>query len=172
LLDQYARSKAPSCGDSFDVKKLRQLVRLRDKFSSPDNVDTLRDKIILASVLSQTGEMKESLEIYAACLKTAREKCKGLLPELLLSYSKALTLNKETDKALPLLQEAYRLSGPGPTFNPIITPEIAGDLGFLLEQKEKKSEAAKVYESIIKELKARNNTGKLAYFENSLKNCR
>ena len=167
LLDQYARTRSLSCGDGFDEAKLRQLVHLREKFVGLDNLETTRDRIILAAALSQKGESKESLEIYASCMELARKKYPGLLPELCINYAKALRKNKQNDRALPLLKEAYTLAGPGPKYNSVLAPEIATELGWQLEELKQKKEAAAVYKTMADQLDADKNK-KSEYFKGRL----
>lgn len=168
LLDQYARSRSLSCGDGFDPVKLKQLVHLREKFVGKDDLETTRDRIVLAVSLNQAGQTKESFEIFENCMKLAREKYQGLLPELCFHYAKALIKQKQNDKALPLLKEAYSLAGPGKKYNAVLAPEIATELGFQLEEKKLDSEAADVYKEMIARLDADKNS-KAEYFKTRLK---
>lgn len=152
ILDEYARSTSPSCGDMFDKTKLKQLVLLREKFSSDKELETLQDKFILADVLAQTNEKDEAEKLYLASIESARANVPGILANGLVRYSRFLIKNGREKEAIPLLREAYLMAGPGPHYNPLLGPEIADELGGILENEGKKQEAATVYSAIIAKL--------------------
>ncbi|MBX9686900.1 MAG: hypothetical protein K2X27_09375 [Candidatus Obscuribacterales bacterium] len=171
LLDEYARGKSQSCGDSFDPDKLRKLVQLREKFDGAETLDTLRARLILASALSELGARKEALSIFASSLKLAQAKYPGVIPELALNYSRALKKNKEGDKALPVLKEAYALAGPGKSFNPVLGPELAAELGSLLQEQKRTKEAASIYREMTSTLIQNKNPLRAEFFQLKLKEC-
>lgn len=172
LLDQYARSKSLTCGDKFDPARLRQLVRLREKHASKDDLETIRDKMILATCLVNQGDGKddqEAFQLYQYCLEVSRKKHPGFLPSLVLSYARDLgKRNKDPDKSISMLQEAYLPIGPGKRFNPNLSPDLASELASLLESRNRKKEAHEIYKGIVDELKLRKITAKLDYYENCL----
>ncbi len=169
LLDQYARSKSPSCGDKFDSEKLRHLVRLREKFAALDSLDTIQDKVILASVLSQEGKADEAATIFDYCVKVSREKYPGYLPEAELQYAKALKKTKQNEKAILLLKDAYKIAGPGKRYNLVLAPDIASELGFLLASQNRNAEAALIYKEMIEKFKSSGaSLDRLASFEQKL----
>lgn len=171
LLDEYSRSKSPACGEKYDTKKLRQLLKLREKFADPDDIVTTRDRMVLADTLIIDGNTAEALEIYEHCLKLAREKTTGLLPEVLYRYGKVCLKLKQNEKAIGLLREAYALVGPGRVYNPIQTPDVAGEFADALASNNHKGEARKVYSFLIEKMKADKNEERALYFEGRLKDC-
>ncbi len=158
LLDSYARSKSQSCGDEIDAEKLRRLVRLREKFTPKDDIETIRDKSILANCLYHKGQFTESYKIYDDCVAACRRSKPGMLPEVLLGYSRALVKGKKSAKAIPLLQEAFQISGPGQAkYSSILAPEIAHELGNALADQKRGAEAKKVFEQMAEKLKKEGN---------------
>lgn len=158
LLDNYARSKSQSCGDEIDPEKLRWLLRLREKFTTEDDVETIRDKSILANCLFHKGEFKESYKIYEECIASCRKRKPGLLSEILLGYSRALVKGGKRAKAIPLLQEAFEISGPEqPKYSSVLAPEIAHELGSALADQKRGGEAKKVYLKMAAQLKREGN---------------
>lgn len=169
LLDSYARSKSQACGDEIDPEKLKWLVRLREKFSSPGEVETIRDKNILANSLCHKGQFKESFKIYDDCVDSCRKSKPGLLSEILLGYSRALLKGKKGDKAIPLLKEAYELSGPeSPKYSSILAPEIAHELGNALTERKRGNEAKKIYQQMADTLKKEGNP-KSEFFQSQVR---
>jgi tetratricopeptide (TPR) repeat protein len=171
LLDEYARSKSPVCGEKYESKKLRQLIKLREKLASPDDVATTQDRMVLADTLILDGEKAEALNIYDHCLKLSREKLPGLLPDVLYRYGKICLKLKQNEKGIEYLREAYSLVGPGRTYNPIQTPELAGEFADALANNHHNAEAIKVYSFLIEKLKANGNAERVLYFESRLKDC-
>lgn len=154
FLEDYAKSTSPTCGDRFDLGKLRHLVALRAKHFGATNKDTIRDKLILADVLSQKAESeKEAEQLYRECIKaTQLTGEKSLQANSSLRYSRFLRRSKRLEDALPFLEEAYSISGPGKTYSPLFGPEIADLLGEALETKGKRKEAKELYETMIAHL--------------------
>lgn len=171
LLDEYARSKSPVCGEKYETKKLRQLIKLREKFANPDDLVTTKDRMVLADTLLIDAERAEAVKIYEHCLILGREKLPGILPEVLYRYGKLCLKLKQSEKGLGYLREAYSLVGPGHIYNPIQTPEIAGEFADALLANKHMSEAAKVYEFLLEKLKADRNTERVLYYESKLKDC-
>ena len=155
LLSSYARSVSPACGEALDLEKLRQLVRLRDKFSQPTEADALRDRLTYADCLSNT-KSAEAYQSFEETLKMARSSCPKLVPLTLLRYAKPLDRKKLYAKSVPLLQEAFELQGPGKNFHPVLTPQIASEYGFALESLNRKTQASAVYGAVAQHYK---NTG-------------
>lgn len=173
LLDEYARSKSPACGDKYDTDKLKQLLRLRQKFAPPHDINTIRVTMTYADSLAQDGKISEATALYESCLQDARAKRPGLLPELLLRYGRYCIKRKNNSRAEQLLHEAYVLSGPqAGAYNLILTPEIAGEYGDVLLTNKRKKEAAEVYSAILTKLKSANNIDRARYFEARLKECK
>ncbi len=162
LLAEYTRNVSIACGEKYDPERLRRLVKMSDKYLGVAAPQTLRYKRILADYLIQNKSENDGFKIYDACLLSAKEKARGLLPEIEMYYAGNL-LESETDKtenrkkALNILQEAFRLAGPGPTFNPILAPKIADLLGDALIASNDKRSAEKVYLSIAQQYKSNNN---------------
>lgn len=153
-LEDYAKSTSPTCGDKFDVQKLRHLVALREKHFGPTNTDTIKDKLILADVLGQNSTtLKEADPIYLDCIKSARTQGQpNLVSNCLLRYARFMRRSKRQTEALPYLQEAYAISGPGKHYNTLMGPDIADMLGEALEAKGKTKEARQVYSAMIAQL--------------------
>lgn len=155
-LEEYAKSTSPTCGDRFDVNKLRQLVALRQKNFGANNKDTIRDKLVLADVLGQSkATEKEAEPIYLECIKSARtQEQVSLISNSILRYSRFLRRSKRETEALPYLEEAYKISGPGKYYSALMGPDIAEMLGEALEAKGKKEDAKKIYSAMIAQLKS------------------
>lgn len=172
LLDSYARTYSASCGAMLEPDRLRLLVRLRDKFVGPNDTETIRDRMMLADCLARSGPSAESLEIYESCLQTARAHCKALLPELLLRYAKVLKIQKQNARAVPVLKEAFKLSGPGANYNPVYATETAVELGDSLQDIKQNKEAVVVYSSMLAPLKKSGDKVHVEYFESQIKACK
>ena len=155
FLEDYAKSTSPTCGDRFDVSKLRHLLRLRAKYSGESNPDSIRDKLVLADVLGQQeASQKEAEQLYLECIKSAKAPGTppGLMSNCILRYARFMRITKRPADALPLLQVAYAASGPGGNYSRLMGPDIADLLGDALEHKGKTKEAKAIYAAMVAQL--------------------
>ncbi len=172
LLGERVRKVSTACGEKYELEMLRKLVRLKEKYLGVSS-STLRDKLILADCLANNSASAEASKIYDSCLADARLKMPGLLPEVQLRYARSLLSYNKKAKAIELLNEAFSLAGPSGSYNPLLAPEIATELGGALEADGKKSAAAGVYASMLRKFESMHNVDSTsAEFESRYKKCK